>query len=262
MNPLPPHPGPRRIDQLLLGIIGIAVILAAIGLVLGALIIGDQQHDSVEAQTTTLDTGVVATVDGFPISELDWELALFQVSFARDVMQQNLDNEAFTGPAREYTEAYTSVLDRYGPAVSAFGSLLIERATVSAAFRDGFEIDGAALGRYQAEQRTIVARVRDGTIPADPINVRQLLETIELAGEDRFWSRVIPQWGSYTQATEHLFEARVGRDEPDWRAQWEALQRQLAHEAHVQLTPALAEEVSLPAVLAYLEDVAALPLPS
>jgi hypothetical protein len=189
---------------------------------------------------------------------LDWELALFSIQFAHDQMREDLADDDFSGPAREYTEAYVAVLDAYSYDVAAFGFLLVERATVAAAHADGFSVDEEAVARYVAEQQETVRQVRDGTIATDIVTRVQLEETIARAGEDRFWTEVMPQWGAFAQASQYLFDAHAAEGDADLLARWDAYQQELAAAADVELEPTLAELVSLDEVHAYLDALAAI----
>ncbi len=232
-----------------------AGLTLVVGLVAVLLMTGGGPNERATA-TGDLPPDVIAMIEGLEVTTLDWEIALFSVEYSHQQMQALLADEYF--PFREAIEQHQALLDAHSYEVIALGTLLLERATVAAAYAAGFELDEDELEHFMDYQRNTVEQVRAGTLHADPSNLAQMEGTIAVAGEDRYWAEVVPQWGRFTQASEYLLESRGGIRVENWGSEWDAYQHRQARSATVELSPELAEQVDLAEVLDYLEALAAI----
>lgn len=197
-----------------------------------------------------LPPGVIATVDGFEVTEQDWDMALFEVERSLVYMRAQVALvEPPGGPEMQsFMARYLEALEARPPEVAALTSLVVNRATAAAAF-------AAGLAPSEDEVVAAVTEQRDLTTEAlahggfDEWNRETFELMLERVGEDAYWEQFLPDLLRRGLANQRLFERE--RHSPE---SWRTAEVRLARSADVVLGPRVAARASVDGVLDYLDE--------
>jgi len=220
--------------------------LLAVGLVAAVEVTGFGERDR-------LPTGVIATVDGIEVTELEWEeamlLATLGLSFQRMHVEEMPDYLETMPGMRAYAEEMLALMEEYPVEVLAIAIVVSNHAIYAEVKRRGFAMpDEAEVQAQVDQQREITTKVLAGEFGDHASGTEYLRIVMDHFGEDRYFDEYVPMVMRRVLATEPLHVELVQNPQT-----WEEFTRDLIRRTRFNLGVELRAQFSEDDVREYQE---------
>lgn len=246
---------------------GTSVVFVAAVIAVYAFFFGSDQD--LPASGRWLAPDHMAVVEGIPVRDWEWDIALSQQRVMLAAMEEQValgDEHPGGPPFVERLQAHLDLVDRHGLDVATFAGLVVERAVEAEASRRGLfpdETEVAAFADQQRELDLAVLRGEGGENAQawpDPLDLIQV--AIDRVGSDRYWDDVVTRRSARALARMALAEelaANLQSDPPSAAQTFTPfVQYDLARAAEIEVAPEYRDRLSPARIQAYFDDTEAI----